>query len=73
MNNFVKNSLFFTQISDEKGSKRYSARTRPEHWGSRQSPSPINDQNFNDHLNAPPQEDPLQDALGKTIDILNVS
>ena len=53
--------------SDEKGSKRYSARTRPEHWGTRQSPSPINDQNFNDHLNVPPQEDPLQDALGEIV------
>lgn len=56
--------FLFNHYLDEKGSKRYSARTRPDHWNNRQTPSPINDQNFNDHLTKGVQEDPLQDALG---------
>ena len=52
----------FTLYSDEKTSKRYSARTRPDHWN-RQSPSPPhnNDQNFNERSI---EQDPLQGALG---------
>lgn len=56
---------------DEKISKRYSARTRPDHWNNRQSPSPQpmqnNDQNFNDRSQI--QEDPLQDALEKHFNV----
>ena len=52
-------------LAEEKSSKRYSARTRPEHWNSRQSPSPSsvnNDQNYNDRAQLP--DDQVQDALG---------
>ena len=60
-------TISIVHFLDEKVNKRYSARARPDHWNNRQSPSPQpmqNDQNFNDRSQI--QEDPLQDALGKS-------
>ena len=65
LNKYNFHTKYISGLAEEKSSKRYSARTRPEHWNSRQSPSPSsvnNDQNYNDRAQLP--DDQVQDALG---------